>query len=981
MVRSFWIGPPVIALALTASVWGQPVPSSPAPASRPGERIITLQEKDKPGQPCRLVRSWTKPDGMHVYQVQALQTGEMMTVVEHGQLALPGAPGRPAVRAVTTTIYHWGKANRPPAGAPLPPQGPIVQVSMPPSESTPARPLPPGPQTLPPMHPVPESHAHAPVAPGCETPGHQPHAEKLAPADLRVKKPLPPAPTQVTDVRYKKPKLFERIMGKMPWSHHEEVPAHVPSHIPHAEKLPAADLRVKNPPQAPTTVTDTRYTKPKLKERVRKKYPQEMVIEHHELSHIPHAEKLPAADLRVKNPPEAPTTVTDTRYTKPKRKERKGGQYPQEVIIEHGEAPHLPAAEKMPPADLRVNKPMPAAGRSDTGNKTWPAAHATTSSDRTTAGQSMIPASRSGTVYRPTLRERLLGGAWRLKPRSAPPPVQAAVRQPVAAVKPQEKGFPVAKPLVAAGTKAETKPQVKAVVEPARPVDPRQSWGKVEPLAPMPGAGSIQMTRKPKAVPPATRVETRPAPPVPATVKIEQLPPVPAAVKIEELPHARKVKKDPLADPEEYSRIPTPGVPTVEPPPPPAAPAPSATPERVAALPVKKEPAPPVKPVVAAVKKEPLTPVQPVVKKPEAVPPPPPAPPDIPTPPGPSASLDPVPPPPPATTPRSVEGSPPGTGSVQAAGDPRYVPVPIVTVPDPRRLSVPPAPQIPQAPVPNRAVNGGYRGPVNGSYPGPVSGGMANAFTNPGPDRTIPSETTPAESSSNAFSNGPQPAMLPPPPGYGQGYGPPMQPPPPGYGPPMPQGYGPPMPPQGVPGVARIPMMPTPFTPAVAYNYSMAGMPAGMPIPNAYAARMPNPMMSVPPTGYAQEPPPDVTPLTVVQMMQMLKDSDYPSQREWAADQLAGLNWRSHPEAVQSLVSAAKADPAPLVRACCVRSLARMQVNTVPVVSAVQGLKNDPDPRVRDAVSAALVAVGVGPQSGTGSRQVQPVSIPAPTGH
>ena len=107
-------------------------------------------------------------------------------------------------------------------------------------------------------------------------------------------------------------------------------------------------------------------------------------------------------------------------------------------------------------------------------------------------------------------------------------------------------------------------------------------------------------------------------------------------------------------------------------------------------------------------------------------------------------------------------------------------------------------------------------------------------------------------------------------------------------------------------------------------------------------------------------------------LFRSLRDSDFPSQRESAAELLGGVNGRSSPEAVQALVTAAKADPAAMVRVCCIRSLMKMQANTVPVVTAVQGLKNDPDPRVRDAVGEALTAFGVAPAA-PGSSSIQPV--------
>jgi HEAT repeats len=91
------------------------------------------------------------------------------------------------------------------------------------------------------------------------------------------------------------------------------------------------------------------------------------------------------------------------------------------------------------------------------------------------------------------------------------------------------------------------------------------------------------------------------------------------------------------------------------------------------------------------------------------------------------------------------------------------------------------------------------------------------------------------------------------------------------------------------------------------------------------------------------------------QMLAVLRDSLYPSQREWAVDGLASQPGApSQPQIVQALLSAAKDDPAPTVRAASVRALAQLQLNTVPVATVVQGLKNDPDPRVRREAEMAL---------------------------
>jgi hypothetical protein len=101
--------------------------------------------------------------------------------------------------------------------------------------------------------------------------------------------------------------------------------------------------------------------------------------------------------------------------------------------------------------------------------------------------------------------------------------------------------------------------------------------------------------------------------------------------------------------------------------------------------------------------------------------------------------------------------------------------------------------------------------------------------------------------------------------------------------------------------------------------------------------------------------------MTTAQVVSLLQDSIYPSHREWAADQLARLDWHQQQEIVPCLVECASKDPAGTVRAACVRSLGRMKVNTLPVVTALQGMQRDLDLRVRQEATEALTAMGATP--------------------
>lgn len=97
-----------------------------------------------------------------------------------------------------------------------------------------------------------------------------------------------------------------------------------------------------------------------------------------------------------------------------------------------------------------------------------------------------------------------------------------------------------------------------------------------------------------------------------------------------------------------------------------------------------------------------------------------------------------------------------------------------------------------------------------------------------------------------------------------------------------------------------------------------------------------------------------VSAANIPQLLSVLRGSLYPEQREWAATQLSGVNWRSHPQVVQGLAKAAREDSAPTVRVACLRSLAQMNASTAPVLNTVQALKHDADPRVNSEANKAL---------------------------
>lgn len=311
--------------------------------------------------------------------------------------------------------------------------------------------------------------------------------------------------------------------------------------------------------------------------------------------------------------------------------------------------------------------------------------------------------------------------------------------------------------------------------------------------------------------------------------------------------------------------------------------------------------------------------------------------------------------------PNTVTGKMPmGAQSVLAAGSApntvTYLPVPIVTVP----VTPPPVPPAPPAPT----------------LPAPPAGPMyANAFTPAGsqamanrqspyfPGGYTPSAYVPATTSVSSpyvpgqnMGQSPYYAMgqttatpVPSPYISGQNMGQSS------YdamnqivGSPYPSNIPPAAQPQQRPPVIyQGPTPPNPFAamPVTPAAYTPAPTPTVM--VNPAMDRRVVTMTPAQPTG--QE--------TIKQLLTTLWVSIYPSQREIAAEGLANYDWHEHPEVVPALLLAARQDAAPLVRMTCVHCLAKMKAQGDQVVTTLAALRRDIDPRVRQEVEQALVAL------------------------
>ncbi len=135
MIRSLRRGSALLVLALVGLAWGQP--ASSGPTTSPGRTYtITVQEPGRPTQVCKILKYWTEPDGHRAYQVEALDTGERMTILEVGALRPVGTTD--GTRTTSTQVFRYGRSSFPPPGVPAPPADAVVlEVSPPPAPAAP----------------------------------------------------------------------------------------------------------------------------------------------------------------------------------------------------------------------------------------------------------------------------------------------------------------------------------------------------------------------------------------------------------------------------------------------------------------------------------------------------------------------------------------------------------------------------------------------------------------------------------------------------------------------------------------------------------------------------------------------------------------------------------------------------------------------------------------------------------------------------
>jgi hypothetical protein len=229
-----------------------------------------------------------------------------------------------------------------------------------------------------------------------------------------------------------------------------------------------------------------------------------------------------------------------------------------------------------------------------------------------------------------------------------------------------------------------------------------------------------------------------------------------------------------------------------------------------------------------------------------------------------------------------------------------YVPYPVVTVPQPHHPPVPPAPKLPSAPQLNAYVNAFTPPPAPPGQPSPASNG-----------NMPPGNPMMAQHQQMMHQQMMQQQMM-----YQQ----------------MMQQQ-----------MAQQRMMPQ------GNPMATNAAPKQAPMIQNVSHQLPMPAQATPASQQIE------------QLIRAMRESPYPSQREWAAQQLVSFDCRVHPQVLQAIVLSARHDPAVSVRAGCVYCLGRMQVPGDSVLSALQAMRNDNEPRVRDQVEQALVRLGQAP--------------------
>jgi hypothetical protein len=97
------------------------------------------------------------------------------------------------------------------------------------------------------------------------------------------------------------------------------------------------------------------------------------------------------------------------------------------------------------------------------------------------------------------------------------------------------------------------------------------------------------------------------------------------------------------------------------------------------------------------------------------------------------------------------------------------------------------------------------------------------------------------------------------------------------------------------------------------------------------------------------------------QMLALLRESIYPEQREWAAENMSSFDWHLSPEIAEGLMTTAQKDTVVAVRTACIRCMVRMEINTPQVRNVLETLKTEKEPQIQKEAKKALAKLASHP--------------------
>jgi hypothetical protein len=1025
MVRSYWVGAVVVGLAWSGIGLGQTlVPSGTGP-----DQFVTIQETGKPGQRCKILRTWRQADGSQAYQLQALDTGELMTVVE---THTPAGVGQRA-RTVATRIFHWTGSNTPPPGSPVPPSiqtaglaataGP--SPAQPGSAGTPhIQPRVAAPYMLP--YPVPSPSQRPPrawppafveeaprpraAAPNATSVGAVPNRQAVPPGVQTLPTVRTTPAPRVATTPAPSPQRSATLPGAMP--------ATTPAPLPRPGPMPAVVQTPSPRPGAMPAAVGVSSTTNKPASA-----PAALpVIVQGNTAPRPPVQTNPVRPVQVSssNPTTMPTVQAvpspgPTIINGPRRAPLPGVRTAPAPLAASAARTDLPSVRSTPeqlPVIVNGGTPQPARSVVLTSADPAPVANRAPLAAAPRTAPVLLPVVQTASVPAGTATT----GPGMAPPGGGLPPVVTGTPRSPSPGPPQSTPFVLNQPTFQPNPQTSLQPVAQPVPQPTvvasgpcetcqpSPCEAQGRLRRIWPFRPGRNASSCACC---ESAPATVVVNPTPACPTCQTPEMIKVAPAPECVACQ-TPVSKPtpdcaccvtptiIEKRPTLLGRLFNRS-VPSGATVMPAPTAVATAvPTFEGAQAAAgvAPGRSEPVAKVTTETAKPgdwqeswgKTEPFkqpaaagesdSKAQPTARTPDPL-----QDPDWYRNRAKDATANHTPPaaPPAPATPAGPQ-PPTGLGSVAAARSPQLTgpdrdggsafssPTNLPadapnaftetaeaspTPPEPQYNAFPSAPPgpavagaMPAGPMPRAGawpVPPGPRMPMRPAafWDGGIPQGMANAFTPSWTQRPIPAEFGQTPYDENAFEGVRNASTEAPDP--------------------------------------RLTAPDNAFPPSGSAAMANGGMGSGP----AYPPQMPRPtgpqvggyLPAVPPGGRAAALPAVVP--TTTGLLSTLQDSLYPSQREWAAEELARQDGQSQPQVVGGLVRAAREDPAGTVRAACVRALARMKVNSPAVLEAMQALKEDRDALVREEVNGALTALAA-PSVGRNDSGIQRVGAQAP---